>query len=140
MHFCCKYTPSPQASNITTTDSTPSRCYDERGHEYNIPTYCWSSQGPASMIPKSTIEHKMTNADIKNADQPLALKVQVNPGDRNFVVSANTSNSVAELKALICAESIIVSTLPIYSSLHLYHHHSHHRIVFINLIYLIYRL
>ena len=48
------------------------------------------------------------NANIKNANQPVAIKVQVNPGDRNFVVNANTSNSVAELKALIATESTVV--------------------------------
>lgn len=99
-----------EASNITTVDATLARCYDERGHEYNIPSYCWSSQGPASMslsaVTTSSDAAKI-NANIKNANQPVAIKVQVNPGDRNFVVNANTSNSVAELKALIATESTV---------------------------------
>jgi hypothetical protein len=100
-----------QASNITTVDATLARCYDERGHEYNIPSYCWSDRGPANLSPNksSVIETKKEKLNIKNSDQPLALKVQVNPGDRNFVINANTSNSVSELKALICKESTIVS-------------------------------
>lgn len=100
-----------QASNITTVDATLARCYDERGHEYNIPSYCWSSQGPASMslsAVTTSFDAAKINANIKNANQPVAIKVQVNPGDRNFVVNANTSNSVAELKALIATESTVV--------------------------------
>jgi len=99
-----------EASNITTFDKTLARCFDERGHEYLIPSYCWSSQGPANLAPISVIpniEAKTELVNIKNADQPLELKVQINPGDRNFVIKANTSNSVAELKALICEESKI---------------------------------
>lgn len=103
-----------EASNITTVDATLSRCYDERGHEYNIPSFCWSTQGPAGLNTKptgpsssSTSPRANNNVTIKNANQAVALKVQVNPGDRNFVINANTSNSVAELKALICKESTI---------------------------------
>lgn len=97
-----------QASNITTTGSTLSQCYDERGHEYNIPSYCWSSEGPPDLTKKTlTTESKQRfNKDtIANADKDLVLKVQISPGDRNFTVSANTSNSVAELKRLICEAS-----------------------------------
>ena len=100
-----------QASNITTTGSTLSQCYDERGHEYNIPSYCWSSEGPPDLTKKtSTTESKQrVNKDtIANADKDLVLKVQISPGDRNFTVSANTSNSVAELKRLICEASTTV--------------------------------
>lgn len=99
-----------QASNITTVDATLSRCYDERGHEYHIPSYCWSSQGPANLStkPAAASPRKDNNVVIKNGNQAVALKVQVNPGDRNFVINANTSNSVAEFKALICKESTIV--------------------------------
>mmetsp|Transcript_18423 Transcript_18423/g.30700 ORF Transcript_18423/g.30700 Transcript_18423/m.30700 type:complete len:230 (+) Transcript_18423:255-944(+) len=99
-----------EASNITTVDATLSKCYDERGHEYNIPTYCWSSQGPASMASSSKtaqFDPTKVKANIKNANQPLVIKVQVNPGDRRFELNANTSNSVAELKALIATESTV---------------------------------
>lgn len=99
-----------EASNITTTGTTIARCYDERGHEYNIPTYCWSDQGPANLKVSKPVpfsEPRKNNVTIKNANQEIELKVQVNPGDRNFVIKANTSNSVAEFKALICKESTI---------------------------------
>lgn len=98
-----------QASNITTEGTTLARCYDERGHEYNIPSYCWSSEGPANMIKskQEVIEPRKKQANIKNANQEIALKVQVNPGDRNFVINANTSDTVAELKTLICQQSTI---------------------------------
>lgn len=99
-----------QASSITTADSTLAKCYDERGHEYNIPTYCWSSEGPASLCPKTSVIDPSRNHNVKinNPDQPLVLKVQVNPGDRNFSIETNTSNSIAELKTLICQASTIV--------------------------------
>lgn len=40
---------------------------------------------------------------------PLVVRVQVNPGDRNFTIPTNSSVSVANLKALICRASTIVS-------------------------------
>ena len=102
-----------QASNITTAGTTLASCYDERGHEYKIPSYCWSSEGPADLktiYTAARAEPIKSNANIKNAGQDVTLKVQVNPGVRNFLIAANTSNSVAELKAMICKESTIVSS------------------------------
>lgn len=84
-------------------------CYDELGHEYKIPTYCFST--PANVTTAKPNVDKLDNASKKTiVGKPLPLKVRVNPGDHNLQIDADTSNSIAELKRLIFDASVRVSS------------------------------
>jgi hypothetical protein len=82
-------------------------CYDELGHEYKVPTFCFTTPDNISSQ-KSTVD-KLENISKKTiVGKPLPLKVRVNPGDHNLQLEADTSNSIAELKRLIYDASVRV--------------------------------
>lgn len=84
-------------------------CYDELGHEYKVPTYCFST--PENIIIAKPNVDKLENLSKKTiVGKPLPLKVRVNPGDHNLQIEADTSNSIAELKRLIYEASVRVRT------------------------------
>lgn len=93
------------ASNISTPLGSLELCYDELGNEYRVPAYCYCTPNditdgvelsPRSDLPPSKRDAKGT---------PIKLKIRTSPGDSNFTIVADTSNSVYELKRLIAAES-----------------------------------
>jgi hypothetical protein len=82
-------------------------CYDELGHEYKVPTFCFTTPDNVSSQ-KSSVD-KLENISKKTiVGKPLPLKVRVNPGDHNLQLEADTSNSIAELKRLIFEASVRV--------------------------------
>jgi hypothetical protein len=82
-------------------------CYDELGHEYKVPTYCFTT--PENISSKPALD-KLENVSKKTiVGKPLPLKIRVNPGDHNLQIDAETSNSIAELKRLVFEASVRVS-------------------------------
>lgn len=100
-----------QASNISLPNGSLELCYDELGHEYKIPTYCFTT--PENVSSSKTVLEKLENVSKKTiVGKPLPLKIRVNPGDHNLQIDAETSNSIAELKRLVFEASVRVSHSP----------------------------
>lgn len=130
------------ASNITSPNGSLEVCYDERGFQYKVPQYCVSHPteltsgtpsaensvsgssaagvlpsmtASATVIPANEGVYKAKAAAIatkSSNNSPINVRVRINPGDHNLTVKADSSNSIAELKALIAAEAVEKS-LPI---------------------------
>lgn len=93
------------ASNISLPNGTLELSYDELGHEYKVPSYCFTT--PSNVTTSKLTIEKLDNVSKKTIiGKPLPLKIRVNPGDHNLQIEADTSNSIAELKRLIYEASI----------------------------------
>jgi len=101
------------ASNITTPNGSLDLCYDERGHEYKVPTYCYAN--PVEMV------NAMVQLDVVKKptpskpiiSKPLHLKIRINPGDYNLQIDASTADSVLQLKKNILEQTVKeTSTIP----------------------------
>lgn len=98
-----------EASNIITPNGSIDTCYDERGHQYKTPLYCFAN--PIEL----TDERAMANMNKQSSSSktvkvieaaPLSVKVRVNPGDFNMLIGASTTNTVAEFKKIVQDKSI----------------------------------
>jgi hypothetical protein len=82
-------------------------CYDERGHEYKIPPYCFTTPANVTTARPSGID-KLDLPKKTIIGKPLMVKVRINPGDHNLVIECDTSNSLGELKRMIYEASVKV--------------------------------
>lgn len=95
------------ASNIITPTGSMSLCYDERGHQYKVPIYCYANPIELSeeeLKPKPAAGSNKAGKFIE--EKPLNVKIRINPGDINMLVEASTITTVQGLKALVCKKSI----------------------------------
>jgi hypothetical protein len=95
------------ASNLSLPNGSLELCYDELGHEYKVPTYCFTT--PDNISSSRPALDKLENSKKTIIGKPLPLKIRVNPGDHNLQIDADTSNSIAELKRLVFEASVRVS-------------------------------
>ena len=75
---------------------------DELNRVYKTPIYCFAT--PVNMI--TTISTYPLKKELSNQTQNMEshtinLKIRINPGDFNINITANTANSILELKQLI---------------------------------------
>lgn len=104
-----------QASGITSPNGSLELCYDERGHEYKVPLYCYSSS--ADLIAPRTAASACVVAEA-STDEPavrkgppgaaIHLKVKINPGDHLLTIDLFENDTIAMLKQRILEKSIEV--------------------------------
>lgn len=98
-----------EASNIITPNGSIDVCYDERGHQYKAPLFCYAN--PIELTDEramaATVAKQWSSKTIKVIEPaPLSVKVRVNPGDFNMLIGASTTNTVAEFKKMVQDKSI----------------------------------
>ena len=91
-----------QASNMATPNGSLEMTVDELNRVYKTPIYCFAT--PVNMI--TTISTYPLKKELSNQTQNMEshtinLKIRINPGDFNINITANTANSILELKQLI---------------------------------------
>lgn len=75
---------------------------DELNRVYKTPIYCFATPvNMISAISSNSIKKEITNSNKNMESHTINLKIRINPGDFNINVTANTSNSILELKQLI---------------------------------------
>mmetsp|Transcript_12539 Transcript_12539/g.18937 ORF Transcript_12539/g.18937 Transcript_12539/m.18937 type:complete len:233 (+) Transcript_12539:145-843(+) len=97
------------ASNINLPNGTLEQCFDERGHEYKVPTFCYTT--PSNIGTGAKAMDTTADSLIKKnvVGRPTLLKVRINPGDHNLSIDTDTSISIAELKRLIHEASLVAN-------------------------------
>lgn len=71
------------ASSINTPNGTLEVCYDERGYQYKVPQYCYSSPMELTTQP---LDINPTVSSVKGGDSGgggtvLKLRIRINPGN-----------------------------------------------------------
>jgi hypothetical protein len=116
-----------QASGITSPGGSLALCYDERGREYIVPSYCFQASEqfvrPSSTAAPSTSPQHGANT-IKTAETPapitapalgppngacIRLKVGISPGDFRLVVDTSLQESVATFQLRVADAATKVS-------------------------------
>lgn len=97
------------ASSMTTPNGSLEICYDERGHEYKVPAYCYSN--PVEMV-NATMQLEIVKKTPSKpiVAKPLHLKIRINPGDYNLQIDSSTADSVLQLKKCISEQAVKEST------------------------------
>ena len=109
---------SIQASGINSPNGSLEVCYDERGHEYKIPTFCFSSS-PDLIVAKPTsaltVEREEEEKCVRKGPPgaPLHLKVKINPGDHLLLIDTFENDTIAMLKQKIHEKSTEVRVVPL---------------------------
>jgi len=97
-----------EASSIVSSTGSLELCYDERGHRYKVPQYCYShpielrvaDPSSGSKAPSSS-----SGAPAEHNSNPINLKVRLNPGDKNYVIKIMSGELVSDLKRSIAEQS-----------------------------------
>lgn len=109
-----------EAGGITTPNGSLELCYDEQGHQYKTPIYCYCNPVAAGASPPSSDVRVLgssppskpttkSNTKTKPAavTQPMKIKIRINPGDFNLqVTDVLTSDSVLNLKRVVRRQSV----------------------------------
>jgi len=119
-----------EAANIKTPNGSLDVCYDERGHQYNIPAFVYSdpielvvdaaSTESAAVEAAASTDGSMSNSasdpTLKKAraGNPINIKVRINPGDFSFVVECFSSDNIATFKKVVCEHTATTNgTIPV---------------------------
>lgn len=109
-----------QASGINSPNGSLEVCYDERGHEYKIPSYCFSSS-PDLIVAKTASAPVAEQEDEEKCVRKgapgaaLHLKVKINPGDHLLLIDTFENDTIAMLKQKIHEKSTevrVVTAMP----------------------------
>lgn len=84
-------------NGIKTPQGSLARCYDERGAEYRVPNYCYTT--PLNLLVGTTRKQQDTSS---LSDAKWTLRIRVAPWDSDYSVAASPKTSVSELKETIC--------------------------------------
>lgn len=90
-----------EASNVISANGSLELCYDERGHRYKVPQYCYSHPLELREVPSSSFNRASTNTSPVS-DKPITLRVRINPGDYSLNIKMpDASHTIADLKGAI---------------------------------------
>lgn len=99
-----------EASNIVSATGSLELCYDERGHRYKVPQYCYSHpvelrvNDPAASHVATRSPSPSSSASNPNS-QPINLHVRISPGDKNVTIKITTGEFVSDLKRCIAEQT-----------------------------------
>lgn len=96
-----------EASGITTPTGSLDTCYDETGYLYKIPRFCYSDpieltdvNAPAELVSVSSSKRDTSTGT------PVKLKVRINPGDINMLITVSSNDTIKDLKRAIQEYSV----------------------------------
>lgn len=107
-----------EAANLMTPNGTLELVYDERGHQYKIPMYCYAKPQelnealPGSSTNTSSVNAQNPSISSKNSNQnanvpppapapggtPLKLRMRINPGDYTVNITIDSHCTILHLK------------------------------------------
>eukprot|EP01031_Cornospumella_fuschlensis_P026589 gene26589-32134_t len=112
-----------EAASVTIPGGSLELCYDERGFEYKVPHFCFSTPVETTSVP-SSISLPIASARVNSgkmgaaahtppssassarlpapaSGKALRVRVRLNPGDVNLSVDAMMGHSISDLKLLV---------------------------------------
>ena len=93
-------------------------CYDERGHKYSVPAYCYSEPLELTDQPHGHNDGVATTISLAGGEgnlskriptgSPMSIKLRINPGDHSLGLQCHSNDSISDIKKLIQALTIEV--------------------------------
>lgn len=97
------------ASGINCPNGTLELCYDDRGFEYKVPSFCYQVQTFSAEPISLDACVKAIPVISQDYEPDTTLKIRINPGDFNLSIAVNTRNNIGFLKQKILEKSMEIS-------------------------------